>query len=156
MSKPGRVTVCNPRDTQMLPEDFLLPSSLHSFSLSSLNPTFPLIVLICFDNVRLAEWMLNYSEPVERPSPRSSKKSRLETDFSSGRVAGVHLLHGDCGFWSINNGLHSFTATECRYVKIYRKYRVMKSHNNTVRLKISMTGMQQKHQIVSLCSIRRS
>ena len=52
-----------------------------------------------------------------------SRPVLLETGFKRGsiRLLWRGLLQRDCGFWSINNGLYSFTATEHRRVKIRRE-----------------------------------
>lgn len=58
--------------------------------------------------------------------PRSTVLLETGSFFSSIQAAAAVwqaslLLQRDCGFWSINNGLHWFAAIGCLCVKIYRR-----------------------------------
>lgn len=91
---------------------------LSSPALSTLTPTF---LWPYWSALTMSVWLNGC--PVNPSCPRSAVT--LETDL---RAAAARLrwpcggrsssLWGDCGFWSINNGLHWFASVEGRRVKI--------------------------------------
>lgn len=114
-------------------------------TLSSLTPTF---LWLYWSALTMSVWMNECS--VNPSSPHSTVPSETGLRAAASRLrppCGMRsfLLRGDCGFWSINNGLQSFASIECRCAKI-EKAKWCNPTINQIKSKHNKTSIDLKNQ----------